>query len=96
MLAICSHTKYNSIQMHKFILLCMSACGESGHTGRLYTYDPANHTWTNLTNAVTGAPPLARKDARPAALGGRLWLLGGWVDEQQVPPLRVLTRYRQC
>ena len=50
------------------------------HVNSLYSYDPARTTWTDLTEAAVGAPPLPRKDAGVAALGGRLWLFGGRAD----------------
>ena len=54
------------------------------HVNRLYSYDPANSTWADLTDAVAGTQPLPRNDGAAAVLGNRLWIFGGWTDE--LPP----------
>ena len=64
---------------------CPDEGNESAYTPRaagdvsdLYVYAPADRSWTNLAGSITGFRPPARDSHGVAALGGKVYVFGGW------------------
>ena len=49
-----------------------------GLLGDFFQYDPVNISWTELTVAVSGTPPLPREGHGFASAGSKLYLHGGY------------------
>ncbi len=51
-----------------------------GNLNDLHVYDIAESSWTDLSSTAFGAPPSPRNAHGFAALGGRLFVMGGSSD----------------
>ena len=56
----------------------------------LHAYDPANRTWTNLSDPLSGQPPSPRESHGLIAAGGRLYVMGGFCNNDPAGERRPL------